>query len=110
MTDFSSVDRLMELGLGMALAQQMINTMNYSMANMKVPGVNAAPNQNPPIAYFAIIDNAQLGPLNEDELIKLITHHKIGRDTLMWTHGNSGWKRAFEIPYIYKFIVLAENG
>ena len=37
--NFNSIERLMEFGMGMAVAQQMVNTMNYAMTNMNVPGV-----------------------------------------------------------------------
>ena len=38
--DFNSIDRLVEFGMGIAVAQQMVNTMNYAMSNMAVPGVS----------------------------------------------------------------------
>lgn len=109
MTDFSTVDRLMEFGLGMGLAQQMINTMNYSMNNMTVPGVSAKAPQIQSVAYYAVVDNAQAGPLNETELTLLISRGKINRDTLMWTAGCQGWRRAEEMPLINKLILLNSN-
>ena len=49
--NFNSIDRLVEFGMGMAVAQQMVNTMNYAMSNMKVPGVGttATPNMTQPL-------------------------------------------------------------
>ena len=35
---FYSVDRLVEFGLGMAMAQQMVQMMNQTMQSMYVPG------------------------------------------------------------------------
>ena len=35
---FFSIDRLVEFGMGMAVAQQMVKTMNESMTSMHVPG------------------------------------------------------------------------
>ena len=46
-TDFSSIDRLIEFGMGMSLAQQMITTMNSAMNNMQVAGVNAGTTGQP---------------------------------------------------------------
>lgn len=40
MNDFSSIDKLVEFGLGIAVAQQMIKTVNHSIDNMRVAGVN----------------------------------------------------------------------
>lgn len=106
MTDFSSVERLMEFGLGIGLAQQMVNTMNYSMGNMAVPGVGVNYNQRPEVAYYAVIDNAQAGPINETELSTLIKAGKINGNTLMWTAGLAGWRTAREIPVINKYLAL----
>jgi hypothetical protein len=35
---FFSINRLVEFGMGIAVAQQMVNTMNSAMTNMHVPG------------------------------------------------------------------------
>lgn len=107
MTDFSSIDRLMEFGLGIGLAQQMINTMNYSVSHMAVPGVgiNCMPEKS--VSYFAVINNAQAGPLNEKEVAELIKRNKITEETLMWHSGLAGWRRGRDIPLIHKLILLA---
>ena len=46
MTDFSSMDRLMEFGLSMAVANQMIGVMNQTMSTMQTPGPRI-PNSQP---------------------------------------------------------------
>ena len=35
---FFSIDKLVEFGMGMAIAQQMVQTMNKSMVDMHIPG------------------------------------------------------------------------
>ena len=35
---FFSINRLVEFGMGMAVAQKMVNTMNKTMISMHVPG------------------------------------------------------------------------
>jgi hypothetical protein len=35
---FFSMDRLVEFGMGMVIAQQMVKTMNQSITNMHIPG------------------------------------------------------------------------
>ena len=35
---FSTIDHLVEFGMGIAIAQQMVNTMNHCIGNMQVPG------------------------------------------------------------------------
>lgn len=106
MTDFSSIDRLIEFGIGMGLAQQMIRTMNYSIRNMVVPGVGHNLNQQPSVNYYVIVDNTQAGPLNETELVELISQNKISEETLMWSPGMKAWKFAKNIPSVYKLIIM----
>ena len=38
MNDFSSIDRLIEFGLSIAVAQQMMNTVNTCIHQMTIPG------------------------------------------------------------------------
>lgn len=127
MNDLSTVDRLVEFGMGTALASQMINTMNQAMANMNFagvtartpqvntsaqamvqPSVQALNGQQPPqIMYYAAIDGHQAGPLNVDEIKTLIAKHLITADTLMWCPGMEGWRVAQDIPEVNKLILLA---
>ena len=56
--NFFSVDRLVEFGMGMAMAQQMVNMMNKSMQQMYVPGSiqsmpQPTPQQHANIIYLA---------------------------------------------------------
>ncbi len=106
MTDFSSIDRLMEFGLGMGLAQQMIRTMNYSIGNMAVAGVGINADQRPMVSYYAIVDNAQAGPLNDTELAELIRHGKITEETNAWCAGMNAWRFAKDIHSVFTLILL----
>ena len=36
--NFFSIERLVEFGLGMGIAQQMVNSMNQAMKNVHIPG------------------------------------------------------------------------
>jgi hypothetical protein len=105
---FSSLDKLMEFGLGMGIAQQMVNTMNQTMANMQVPGVNTAVNPmvNDGSGYFVLIDNVQAGPFNEAELVQFVKNGKLTGDTLVWRRGMSGWSFAKNCCDINKLLVL----
>ena len=113
-TDFSSIDRLIEFGMGMSLAQQMIHMMNSAMNNMQVAGVNAGTTgqmARPSMPYkavqwYAVVNGLQAGPLNEAEVTKLIQKSDIGENTLMWTPGMSGWQMACNIPEINKLMLL----
>ena len=100
---FSTLEGLMEFGMSMAIAQQMISTMNHCINNMAVPGV-ALNKPVPPINYYAVINNQQVGPLSEDELKNRISTGSITEQTLIWYSGLSGWTMAQNIPSINKFL------
>lgn len=116
-TDFSSLDRLVEFGMGVSLAQQMISTMNTAMQGMQVAGVNAGTTGQcnrpcPPFnnaQWYAAIEGRQLGPLNDTELQKLADRREITQNTLMWRPGMSGWKIACDIPEVYKVLILSHS-
>lgn len=113
-TDFSSIDRLIEFGIGMSLAQQMVYTMNNAMNNMQVPGVNAGTTGQAQVAsrplavtqWYTIVNDRQVGPLNTDELTRLIDDGDVQENTLMWRPGMPGWVMACNIPEINKIFLL----
>lgn len=114
-TDFSSIDRLVEFGLGLGLAQQMVNTMNYTMNTMKVAGVNAGTTGPIPagacsigVKWYAVVDNKIVGALTQAELERLIKEGKISEDSFIWREGMNEWKLASDIPVINKIILLTQ--
>ena len=61
-SSFFSINRLVEFGMGMAVAQQMVKTMNESMTNMHVPGA-MNPMEKPKEKFFyAMLEGKQAGP------------------------------------------------
>ncbi|MBQ7855227.1 MAG: DUF4339 domain-containing protein [Muribaculaceae bacterium] len=109
--NFNSIERLMEFGMGMAVAQQMINTMNYAMTNMAVPGVGttATPNMTQPQqqnGFYVVIDGAQAGPFSEQELNTIVVNGKLTPDTLVWRRGMDGWTFARKVSEICKLFLL----
>ena len=103
---FFSIDRLVEFGLGMGIAQQMVGMMNQYMQSMYVPGsIQSMPKQMPQI-YYVAIDGQQVGPLNDSELSSLITQKKVNKETLGWVPGMTGWKPVEQIPAILKVVAL----
>ena len=58
-----SIDKLVDFGMGMAVAQQMVKTMNYAIDNMHIPSVGTAGNQQmPSLSYYVAIDGQTAGP------------------------------------------------
>lgn len=103
--DFSSLDRLMELGLSMAVAQQMMRTMNHSLNTMQTPG-SGQPFIQPAVQYYAVVGGNQAGPFNETEMESLVKNKQLKSDTLVWKPGMPGWKYAREIGEINKLFIL----
>lgn len=116
--NFFSTDRLVEFGLGMAMAQQMVNIMNQTMQNMYIPGtmnpmqaLNSSQLPPPdvhtlPQIYYAIIKGIQIGPLSETETIKLISSKQIIKDTYVWTPGLRDWQTVENTPEVLKLVLL----
>lgn len=103
----NTVDRLIEFGMGMAVAQQMIGMMNYTMSNMQVPGVgNTIPQPKPQGQFYALIDNNAVGPLSEIELTTLVKNKSLTSECLVWKPGMAGWTQAKNSPEINKLILL----
>ena len=103
---FYSIDRLIEFGMGLAVAQQMVKTMNDAMMNMRIPG---SMNSMQPVEqqfYYAIIEGKQTGPFSEQELSRLISEKKIAKETYIWKPGMPNWNIAEKLPEILKLVAL----
>lgn len=104
---FYSIDRLMEFGLGMAMAQQMVKMMNQTMSSMQVPGSISTMPQPQPITIYIAADGQPVGPLSEQELMNLVMQRKVTKDTLAWMPGMPQWQPIEQMPAILKIIAIA---
>lgn len=103
---FFSIDRLVEFGLGMGMAQQMIGMMNQYMQQMYVPGsIQSIPKPLPQM-YYVAIEGQQVGPLNDSELSRLIAQKQVNKDSLAWMPGMAAWQPIEQIPAILKIVAL----
>ena len=105
-SSFFSIDRLIEFGLGMGIARQMVGMMNQSMQSMYVPGSIQSMPTSIAQTYFVAINGHQVGPLNDSELSQLISQKKVTKDTLAWMQGMTGWKPIEQVPAILKLVAL----
>lgn len=103
---FYSLDRLLEFGIGMGIAQQMINVMNQSMKTMYIPGSIHSLPQSLSNIYYIVVDGCQTGPLRESELMDLIRNKKVNKDSLAWMPGMTTWLPIEQVPEILKLIAL----
>ncbi len=103
---FFSINRLVEFGMSMAIAEQMVKTMNSAMANMHIPGSMNPMQTAVPQFYYAIIEGNQGGPFSEQELSRLIAEKKIVKETYIWKPGIADWRIAENFPEILKLVAL----
>lgn len=104
---FFSMNKLVEFGMSMAVAQQMVNSMNSVMTNMHVPGSMNPMQTAAPQFYYAMIEGNQAGPFSEQELSRLITEKKVVKETYIWKPGLTKWEFAEKLPEILKLVALA---
>ncbi len=103
---FFSIDSLIEFGMSMAVAQQMVNTMNVAMSQMNVPGTDNQLQNSHNQFFYAIIEGNQAGPFTEQELKRLILDKKITKETSLWKPGLINWEIAEKLPEVLKLVAL----
>jgi len=101
---FHSIDRLVEFGLGVAVAQQMTASMNQAIQNTRPPGPGSIAAAR---SYHVVLDDKAAGPFSEHELSRLISDSKLTRASLVWTPGMPAWKRAEDVAEILRLVALA---
>ncbi len=103
---FFSIDRLIEFGMGIAVAQQMVRMMNETMQNMYVPGTMNPMQPSPSSIYYVIMDGQQSGPYTESEVARLIGEKKVTKDTYIWRPGMTDWQTAEKLPDVLRLVAL----
>ncbi len=98
--------------MSMAVANQMVNTMNTAINKMQVPGqtyagstLGAATIAQEPATYI-VADNNVAGPFSADELPTLVKRNHLNAQTLVWRPGMNAWKYAHQVAEVNKYILL----
>ena len=104
-SNFFSLNRFVELGVEMGVANQMASVVNESMRSMHIPEAQNATSK----IYYVAIEGKAVGPLNEGELMQLITQKKVNKNTLVWMPGMSGWKVIENVPEVLKVVALTSS-
>jgi hypothetical protein len=104
--NFFSIDRLVEFGLGVAVARQMTASMNQAIENTQFPGPRNVP-QGAPKNYHAMLDGKAAGPFSEHELSRLITEGKVSKATYIWRPGMATWETAENLAEVLRLVALA---
>ena len=105
-TDFYSMDKLVEFGMSMAIANQMASSMNQSLNQMQVPGAGKAMPASAENIYFAVIDGKQSGPYSLTELSRLIAEKKVVKETYIWKPGMAQWELAENVSEVLRLVAI----
>lgn len=105
----SFIEKMMELGIGMSMIQQMPAMINSVMPQGNAPEATPVP---PPVkeqsqTYLAV-DGTQAGPFSDDELVKLAQNELLASETLVWKPGMGAWTPAAQVPEVNKLFFLAK--
>lgn len=88
-----------QMGAGMAMGQAMSNAMTpqaQPQAQPQQPAGSPPPVPQAP-KYHLALNGQQAGPFEMEQLSQMATSGELTRDTLAWTAGMDGWKKASEV-------------
>ncbi len=84
-------------GLGMGLGFAMANRMGGMMAGQGGAGAAAPPPVPGQASYHVVMNGQSTGPFGIDQLRSGATAGQLTPDSLVWTAGMDGWKKASEV-------------
>jgi len=105
-SNFFSMDKLVEFGMGMAVAKQMAESMNASLAQMPIPEAGKVPDQSYKKVYFIAVDGKAEGSYSITEMTRLVGDGKIHKETYIWKLGMKVWDLAENVDGLLRFIAL----
>lgn len=83
----------MGLGMGFAMANQMMQTGGRAMQ-----GGSAPPPPPQAAAWHIAVDGKTQGPFTDQQIVEGVTGGTIAAGTVVWRHGMPGWTPAGQIP------------
>ena len=93
--------------MSMAVAQQMMQTMNNAMSNMQTPQLK---NTNIPVSapkhIFALVNDIPQGPFTESEFTGHIMAERVQKNTMVWIQGMPSWMPADQVMDVNKLFAL----
>jgi hypothetical protein len=108
----------MGAGLGMGMGMAMANQLSQgpwgarpqpASAPAPAPGPHSAPPPPPPPVehVWHIAENGQTsGPFSKARLGRMVTEGGLTRDTMVWTAGQDGWKRAEDVQELAQLFTV----
>jgi len=83
----------MGLGMGFAMANQMMGGMNQA-------GAGAAPPPPPAAAWHVAVDGQTQGPFSPQQIQQGASAGQITPETMVWSNGLGGWTPAGQVPQL----------
>ncbi len=94
------------MGMGMAMANQMAQNMNQQNQQPH-QAAHAAPPPPPVEHVWHVAENgATTGPFSKASLGRMVTDGSFSRETLVWTAGQDGWKKAGEVTELAQLFTV----
>lgn len=100
------MDKLVEFGMGVAIANQMAASMNQTLNQMTIPGAGKVMPTHSEIVYYAVLDGKQSGPYSLTELSRLIADKKVVKETYIWKPGMTQWDLVENVEEALRLIAL----
>jgi hypothetical protein len=100
------MEKFFELGLGVALAQEMARATTAMMQQLNagpnsIPAWGSPPAWPPPhptIAYHLAIEGRAAGPFTTAEVAEKLRSGEVNRETLVWRPGVAAWAALGRMP------------
>lgn len=103
---FRPIERLIEFGLSMNVAQQIASSVSSAMQTVTLPGEGRLQKKADTSFYLAINGKAA-GPFTQDDINSLILNNHLSKDSLVWMSGMPEWKKAQDVPAVLRLILIA---
>lgn len=103
---FYSIDKLVEFGMGVSVANQMINSMNQTIDKMKIPGANNTMTKYKDDIYYVVVDSEKEGPYTLADISRLITEKKVFKESYIWKPGMDNWDLVQNVKEVLEMVAL----
>ena len=90
--NFYSINKMIELGMSLALSQQMVKIINDSINTVKIQGTIQNFVSLNAYQFYVVINGNQQGPISTQDILNLIQEKKIDKQTLIWKPGMQSWE------------------
>ena len=103
---FYSLDKLVAFGLGSSVADQLSESMNKSIQQMKIPGAGNSTVQPHGVSYYIAVEGNAVGPYTLQELARFCIDGNLTHSSLVWQPEFEKWRPVSDCPELLQLIAL----